>query len=311
MRAIHQHREEIPGATATTAVTPPSFYTLTGNLLGERTLTFEDWAPGRTQRAKSESFQVGGKGINVAKMLRRLGLSATALCFTGGHSGAECVAWLRERGFDFRAFPSEKPTRQGTVVRSPGQPETTFLGPDAPPGADGIRACAEYLDDQPAHGVLAVCGSLPGWETANFDPLRAALERWLQRGRLVADTYGPPLAWFARRPLDLIKINRAEFEGLKPGPLDLRSAFPVHSWIITDGPNPVQIFDETGAVTELTPPPIREVSPTGSGDVLLACLLAALWHRNLSLSGALAFALPYAAANAAHPGVAEFPLSPN
>ncbi len=59
--------------------------------------------------------------------------------------------------------------------------------------------------------MLAICGSLPGWETADFDPLRAALERWLQRGRLVADTYGPPLTWLAKQPLDLIKINRTEF----------------------------------------------------------------------------------------------------
>ena len=292
-------------------MTPPPFYTLTGNLLGERTLTLADWAPGRTQRAIGETFQVGGKGINVAKMLRRLGLSPIALCFTGGHSGAECSGWLRERGFDFRAFPSEKPTRQGTVVRSPGQRDTTFLGPDAPPGAAGIRACAAYLDDQPADGVLAVCGSLPGWETVAFDPLRAALERWLQRGRLIADTYGPPLAWFARRPLDLIKINRTEFEGLRIGPLDLRSTFPVRSWIITDGPQPVRIFDPAGNTSEMTPPPIREVSPTGSGDVLLACLLAAHWHRSLPLAQALAFALRYAAANAADPGIAEFPLPAN
>jgi 3'-phosphoadenosine 5'-phosphosulfate (PAPS) 3'-phosphatase len=51
----------------------PHIFTLTGNLLAERTLTFDAWAPGRTQRATAESFQVGGKGINVAKMLARLG----------------------------------------------------------------------------------------------------------------------------------------------------------------------------------------------------------------------------------------------
>ena len=47
-------------------------YTLTGNLLAERTLEFDHWSPGRTQRAKRQTFQVGGKGINVAKMLTRL-----------------------------------------------------------------------------------------------------------------------------------------------------------------------------------------------------------------------------------------------
>ena len=56
-----------------TAAPAPQILTLTGNLLAERTLDFETWAPGRTQRARAESFQVGGKGINVARMLRRLG----------------------------------------------------------------------------------------------------------------------------------------------------------------------------------------------------------------------------------------------
>ncbi|NBW86943.1 MAG: hypothetical protein EBR23_08990, partial [Planctomycetia bacterium] len=44
-----------------------------------------------------------------------------------------------------------------------------------------------------------------------------------------------------------------------------------------------------------------------SGDVLFACVLAALYQRGDSLDAAVRRALPYAAANAAHPGIAEFP----
>ncbi len=50
-----------------------------------------------------------------------------------------------------------------------------------------------------------------------------------------------------------------------------------------------------------------EVSPTGSGDVLLASLLDSLFRRERPLDDAVAAALPLAAANAAHPGIAEFP----
>ena len=78
------------------------FYTLTGNLLAERTLTFTDWEPGRTQRAREESFQVGGKGINVSRMLQRLGERSTALCFAGGAAGAECTERLRAEGMEFQ-----------------------------------------------------------------------------------------------------------------------------------------------------------------------------------------------------------------
>ena len=94
----------------------PHVFTLTGNLLAERTLEFDTWSPGRTQRATREAFQVGGKGINVSKMLTRLGVANTALCFVGGPTGAECEGWLRRRDFSFHAFPTTTPTRTGTVA---------------------------------------------------------------------------------------------------------------------------------------------------------------------------------------------------
>ena len=283
----------------------PLILTLTGNLLAERTLDFDAWASGRTQRAHSESFQVGGKGINVARMLRRLGAPHTALLFAGGATGAECEAWLQARGFHHRVFRTTGATRAGTVVRAAGQPETTFLGPDVPPDGAAASACAAFLDDQPAGSVFAVCGSLPGWATPALAPLREALARWARRSVLAVDTYGPALADLAALGADLVKINAQEFAGL---PEKVRSGGftgPTR-WIVTDGPAPVRVRDASGERTFL-PPRVTEVSPTGSGDVLFACVLAALYQRGDSLDAAVRRALPYAAANAAHPGIAEFP----
>jgi 1-phosphofructokinase len=287
----------------------PPIATLTGNLLWERTLVFNDWAPGHTQRAVAESFQVGGKGINVSRMLARLGSPNTALFFSGGATGAECEAWLAARAVDFHAFPADAATRMGVVVRGGGQPETTFLGPDAPPGARAIRGCAEYLDARPDGGVLAVCGSLPGWAGRDFDPLRAALERWMARGVVAVDTYGPPLAWFVERPVPLVKINRLEFDGLfsPAGRAEdvgarlrrLRKTSPVRAWVVTEGPGPVWWIGEEGEAETLAPPRVRAYSATGSGDVFFAALLHAILRLKLPLRDAVAFALPHASAKAA------------
>lgn len=298
-------------------MTAAALFTLTGNLLAERTLEFERWAPGRTQRAVAASFQVGGKGINVSKMLSRLGAANTALAFAGGAAGAECTAWLRARGFAAELFATTAATRSGTVVRSRDGTvgETTFLGPDVAPDAAAIRAAAAYLEAQPDGAVLAVCGSLPGWADAAFDPLRAALRRWSARGVLVADTYGPPLPWFAAESgATLIKINADEYRALgEPGDLAASldaavAARPRTSWVVSDGPRSVWLAGRGQPAVAATPPAIREVSATGSGDVLLAGILFALHVRRLDLRSAVEFALPLAAANAAHPGVAEFPL---
>jgi len=293
-------------------------HTLTGNLLWEKTFTFAAWEPGRTQRALSEFFQVGGKGINVAKMLGRLGAPATALYFPGGTTGTDCDQWVRAQGIDGRPFPQAAPTRAGLAVRAPGRPETTFLGPDVAIEAAAARACADYLDNCPAGDVLAICGSIPGWAAAG-EPLRAAIDRWLERGPVVADTYGPPLGWLVGRPLAWVKVNRAEFDGLfaeaeRPQPVAARLAAllarqAVRAWIVTDGPRPVWYGERGRAPASAMPPPVAEVSPTGSGDVLHACLLHGIIHHRLPLAEALRRALPYAAANAAHATVADFPLN--
>jgi len=296
----------------------PSLFTLTGNLLWERTLDFATWSPGKTQRAKSESFQVGGKGINVSRMLVRLKATTKALCFAGGSTGADCLAWLAAKGIDSHAFPTKAATRSGIVVRG-DQPETTFLGPDAAPDESAWAACAAYLDALPDGQVLALCGSFPGWATPASAPLQAALTRWATRGILVADTYGPPLDWALQQPLALVKINRDEFDALKqpmsktePFASRLASVFAIsraRTWIVTDGGNPVLYIDQSGQARSFVPPPVKLISPTGSGDVLFACLLHAVFQRGLSLTEALSYALPFAAANAASPGIAEFDLN--
>lgn len=297
----------------------PHLFTLTANLLWEQTLHFHEWQPNRTQRASRTTTQVGGKGINVAKMLARLGAPHSAICFPGGATGTVVEAWLRERGFSLRTFPAAQPeTRSGVVIRST-RTETTFLGPDQPLDPAVVRAATAALADEAPDSVLAVCGSIPGWDSATGAAFRELLQAW--RGPLVADTYGLPLKWLVERPLALVKINREEFDRLvPPAPGDkselafsmrlaeTAAGHPVEAWIISDGPKPVWCALNDGTTATLRPPPVREVSPTGSGDVLLAALLHFHFGLGQPWPDALGSALPLASANAAHEGIAEFAL---
>jgi fructose-1-phosphate kinase PfkB-like protein len=301
---------------------PPRLLTLTGNLLAEHTGEFADWQPGHTARARGLSFQVGGKGLNVAKLFQRLGGTVTALAFVGGHTGAACRAWLdAHAAYAGHLIPTTTPTRPGWVVRAPNQPETTFLGPDQAPDAAALLAAADYLDALPADVTVALCGSFPGWADPGAAPLRQALHRLADKDRLVADTYGPPLVELSRWPLPLIKINRGEFEALtgangraaddEAWATDLDQTardHPVETWIVTDGPRPVLLWQRDRPIQRLTTPPIPVVSPTGSGDVLFAALLYYRWHEGLDWPEALRRALPLAAANTASAGIADFPL---
>jgi fructose-1-phosphate kinase PfkB-like protein len=296
----------------------PEVLTLTCNLLAEHCFVFPS-APAlaRAQRATSSSFQVGGKGLNVSKMLARLGTRTLALAAAGGDTGSACRAWAATRPWPIELLPTASPTRLGLVARgsSPqSAPETTFLGPDLPLCPAAFAALAGRVDAAAPHTLVALCGSVPGWDSSDAAPLRAALARRARNGLLVVDTYGPPLAELAASPAALIKINADEFAalaGVPCTPETLRAhaaASAAQAWIVSDGPRGVLLAEPGHDTLVLYPPPVREVSATGSGDVLLAALLHARLRATLPWGQALAWSLPLASANAAHPGVAEFDI---
>jgi sugar/nucleoside kinase (ribokinase family) len=125
-------------------------------------------------------------------------------------------------------------------------------------------------------------------------------------------------------------------ENPMPARLDAaRRRWPaVRGWVVTDGARPVwhaavapvadeqrwtTVDDDEGAaapgangaglsvfqpfrhsaISSCQPPAIREVSPTGAGDVLFACILHGLVNRGVTLAEAVAEGLPFAAAKAA------------
>lgn len=293
-------------------------HTLTGNLLAEWTFEMASFEPGHTQRAQSMSFQVGGKGINVSRVLGRLGSDTEAIGFADGALAALCTAWLERQRVPHKFFPlAEAGVRPGLVVRESegNRGETTFLGEDLPvPDTSWKSACQHAASSQP--DWLAICGSIPGWRS----PWSKAVGR-VPDGpntiRICADTYGRPLEELVRLPIDLVKINRSELDRLFPEGKGLpareaiqrlRESSPVPNWIITDGAAPITASFGNGPDFEIRPASINEVSPTGSGDTFLAALLDKWTDDSGGLEEALSFAAGCATASAAVPGIGDFPL---
>ncbi|MBQ5841165.1 MAG: hypothetical protein IIW40_04340 [Clostridia bacterium] len=73
------------------------FYTVTCNPALDY-LMRADIILGKTNRSAGETLRYGGKGINVAVMLSRLGQKATALGFAAGFTGCELVRLVEDSG---------------------------------------------------------------------------------------------------------------------------------------------------------------------------------------------------------------------
>ena len=86
--------------------------------------------PGEINRAVSEDFQFGGKGINVSNMLRTLGMETTALGFIAGFTGDGLENGLREMGLTTDFIRVEKGmTRINAKIKAAEETEINGMGP--------------------------------------------------------------------------------------------------------------------------------------------------------------------------------------
>ncbi len=293
--------------------------TLTANLVAETTYYVKQWGPGKTSRATKERFQVGGKGINVSKMLVRLSANTTAICFPGGSFGPSCVESLEAERIPFQAFTADCVTRSGSIIRSPGIKEISILGLDSQVSQLAVQNCVEYLCSIETPYLLAVCGVFPNWSSRTWDPLRDWLCRSEDRIKLAVDTYGPALTWFAQQSPTLVKINRDELEMFfnsdvsktpTPSLLDqIESDFSCPQWIITDGENPIWIKSKGKSCISMQPKYAECVSAIGCGDVFFATLLDGIInYPERAILDTVRLAADNASKNAESHGIADFEI---
>jgi 1-phosphofructokinase/tagatose 6-phosphate kinase len=262
--------------------------TVTLNAALDRTLTVPNFQPGHRHRASQGLTLAGGKGINVARALKRLDVPVVATGLAGGRTGTRIVEELTAEAIlnDFVRIGDE--SRTSTAVVDPMGASFTEIN-EWGPEVDGeeldmLREKLRYL----ARGaeVVVFAGSLPrGVEV----PFYAEAIRELNRMGVatVLDSEGEPLRLGLESEPTIVSPNLHEAEGLVGQELNEQEDFLMALESIAElGARNVLLTLEEGAYG-LTredrrarcfyaeAPRLEIVSGVGSGDVLLAGFLAA------------------------------------
>ena len=255
----------------------------------DKTLDVPAWKPGEHQvRGRAFGQVVGGKGVNVARALVRLGHTAQPALFLGGELGRLCERLLREQdGFEPLVTWTAAPTREILTVRTESSAEqTAFFDPSPTIAASERDAFVSQVTAAFSHGTrwCAMSGSSP---CAVTDDVYAQLVRSARRSGVstVVDTYGAcfPLA-LAAAP-DVIKLNCLECEQAFGTTLDTPAAIETAVRRIRGaGAGSVAItFGSRGMVAAWDehlvawkPPSVQLVNPIGAGDAMTAGIVDAL-----------------------------------
>jgi 1-phosphofructokinase family hexose kinase len=262
--------------------------TVTLNAAIDRTLNVPNFQRGQRHRASEGMTLAGGKGINIARALKTLGVPVVATGLVGGRTGTQIVEELTNEAIlnDFVRIEDE--SRTSTAVVDPTGNTYTEINEWGPhvrdEELDFLREKLAYLTRSADAAVFA--GSLP---RGVDDEFYADAIRELNRSgiRTVLDAESEPLRAGVHAEPFLVSPNQREAEALVGQEFNDEDDFMVGIDTIAErGARNVLISHESGCYALLREereqrrfradaPRVEPVSVVGSGDVLLAVFLAA------------------------------------
>ena len=254
--------------------------TVTLNPAIDRSLTVRRFEVGKTNRGEVRGIDAGGKGINVAKAMKKFGVDVCALGFVAGSYGQFILDALAASGIhaDFCNVPGE--TRVNLkILDSVYGTETELNEPGFQVSPEHLRAMKHKIKEYaPRCEMMVFSGSLPPGAPAETFQELMTIARPLG-AKCVLDTAGPALKCGLEAKPFLLKPNRAEVEELLQVPLRTRSelAAAARKLLEMGAERAVISMGTEGAIAATRqdllvarPPAVAARSSVGAGDAMVA-----------------------------------------
>jgi 1-phosphofructokinase family hexose kinase len=292
--------------------------TVTLNAAIDRTLTVPNFQLGQRHRASQGLTLAGGKGINVARALKRLDIPVVATGLAGGRTGTRIVEELTSEAIlnDFVRIGDE--SRTSTAVVDPTSAKYTEINEWGPHVSEEELAMLLDKISYLARGadMVVFAGTLPRGVDESF---YANAIRDLNRRnvRAVLDSEGQPLRRGVEAEPYLVSPNQREAEALVGQEfnddedylmaLDRIADMGARNVLVTAEARIFGLFREERKrlVFRADAPDLEPVSAVGSGDVLLAAFLASRVSER-SLEDSLRQAVAAGAASTLEVGAGRF-----
>ncbi len=290
--------------------------TITLNPMLDKTVRIDRLERGAIHRAQKMEMVPGGKGINVSLQLKRLGIKTLATGFLGGETGAIMARLLSEEGVDHDFVMTDAMTRDGVTYLEPDGTWTAMFEPSLRIDVRFVHELNKKIAALTAQSTWVVCGgSSPGHEAD--DLFYEAIVNAHKAGvPSVLDSYGKAFELAMKAQPTMVKPNKREFETTYGRKLEsIADHVNAVKFLLEKGAKYCVISDGEAAFFagvqghfwRVTPPSIKVVNATGSGDAMIAGILYG-FRQGWKFERCLSFGAAAGAANARVWGVATLSL---
>jgi 6-phosphofructokinase 2 len=236
--------------------------------------------------ASDERIDPGGGGINVARIITRLGGQARAIWTRGGVFGDLLARLLDEEGIDHAAVPISGNTRENVIVHETTSQRLYRLDMPGPALTQcELDICAGIISEAAlSHPYVVFSGSLPPGVPPEW--LGATVEKVAKSAQVIADTKGDSLRAAIAAGAYLVKPNKRELQDLVGrelvGDEEIEAAAKsilvnssLGAIIVSLGPGgALLITRETGE--KISSPSVPVQSSVGAGDCMVGAMVLAL-----------------------------------
>ena len=265
----------------------PDIVTLTINPAIDIFVSVDHVVPTLKLRCSAPKRDPGGGGINVARVVHRLGSDVIAIYPVGGAIGKLLQRLVEREGIDSIVTPSHVETRENfTAFETDSGNQFRFVLPGSALHRAEWEACLERLVSLPDKPKFVVAsGSVPPGVPDDFFA-RVAREAKRHGARTVVDTSGPALVAALDEGVTLFKPNLDELGGLVGKTLasDAACVSACRDLIVSGRTEAVALtLGDKGAllvtakrVWKAGPLDIEVLSTVGAGDSFVGGMVSAL-----------------------------------
>jgi len=287
-------------------------YTITLNPALDRTLWVQKILSDESNRIEKEQRYAGGKGIDVSKVMKTLGVSNKALGFVGGFAGEELEGRLLNEGINCDFIRISGETRTNIIVNDMSTRMQTIFsasGPEIKPYE--LMKIILKVEKLEKPNIVTISGSLP--PGVHPEIYRKIIEIAKNKeAKVILDTDGDALKIGIQGLPDIIKPNVHELSRLVDMRLItvdeiIRAAQSVHKQgvrivLVSMGAKGILLFSRKERYLA-SPPKVRVKNTIGAGDSAVAGFVYGL-VMGKSLKKALIYAVAAGTATTLRPGTA-------
>ncbi len=260
--------------------------TITFNPAIDKSTTVPALIPEKKLKCTKPVYEPGGGGINVARAIKKLGGTATAIYMAGGYTGKAFTQLLNKEGIDSIVAEIKENTRENLIVYETSTNQQYRFGMPGPSILEQEwQQCLAQIENIKEADFIIVSGALPqGIPLAVYSKI-GSIARSIN-AKLIVDTSGEALMEAVQAGLYLIKPNLAELSSLlgKEG-LNIERVDEAAREVINKGKCEVVVVSMGAAgamlVTKnlamhIMPPAVKIKSTVGAGDSMLAGIVLSL-----------------------------------